>query len=138
MVSQGDIIWLDFNPQSGHEQGGRRPGLVVSKNNFNHGSNVHMVCPISKELLYFDQPNQSNVHMVCPISRADKGYLYHIRLDGRTSTIGVIMCDQAKSMDIRSRRHAYIERLPADILSEVLHLIKDIFEMDPPSPPPAA
>jgi len=47
MVKQGDIIWLDFNPQTGHEQSGRRPALVVSNESFNRFSKMAIVCPIT-------------------------------------------------------------------------------------------
>ena len=47
MVKQGDIIWLDFNPQTGHEQSGRRPAVVVSNESFNRFSKMAIVCPIT-------------------------------------------------------------------------------------------
>jgi len=47
MVKQGDIIWLDFNPQTGHEQNGRRPAVVVSNESFNRFSKMAIVCPIT-------------------------------------------------------------------------------------------
>jgi mRNA interferase MazF len=109
MVNQGDIIWLDFDPQSGHEQGGRRPALVVSNEEFNR---------ISDEA------------MVCPITRRDKGYPFQVRLDARTVTGGVIKCDQLKTLDLHSRNYTFVERLPDDILSEVLDLVRGFLEKD--------
>ena len=47
IFEQGDIVYLDFDPQSGHEQKGRRPALVVSNNLFNRVSSLTMVCPIT-------------------------------------------------------------------------------------------
>jgi mRNA interferase MazF len=47
MVKQGHIIWLDFDPQTGHEQKGRRPALVISNETFNNFSNLAVVCPIT-------------------------------------------------------------------------------------------
>ncbi len=47
VFEQGDIVYLDFDPQSGHEQKGRRPALVVSNNLFNRVSSLTMVCPIT-------------------------------------------------------------------------------------------
>jgi mRNA interferase MazF len=105
MVNQGDIIWLDFDPVVGHEQGGRRPGLVVSESYFHQ---------ITKKVI------------VCPITRTNKGLPYHIHLDGRTATIGIIMCDHIRSMDIYSRRYEFIERIPDDILFEVIDTIVGI------------
>jgi hypothetical protein len=74
MVKQGDIIWLDFDPQAGHEQRGRRPALIVSNQSFN---------------------NFSKLAIVCPITSRDKDHPFHIKLDDRTKTSGVILCDQA-------------------------------------------
>ena len=48
VFEQGDIVYLDFDPQAGHEQRGRRPALVVSNNTFNRFSSLTMVCPITQ------------------------------------------------------------------------------------------
>ena len=63
IFEQGDIIYMDFDPQAGHEQKGRRPALVVSNNLFNRVSSLTMVCPIThrpkKSFSYpLGQPNQ--------------------------------------------------------------------------------
>ena len=65
VFEQGDIVYLDFDPQAGHEQRGRRPALVVSNNLFNR---------------------VSSLTMVCPITHTDKGHPFHIRLDDTTKT----------------------------------------------------
>jgi mRNA interferase MazF len=57
--------------------------------------------------------------MVCPITITDKGFPAHIQLDGRTKTTGVILCDQAKILDMKARKAEYIEPLPKDLLEEV-------------------
>ena len=61
---QGDIIFLDFNPQIGHEQKGRHPALVVSNEQFNIRTNLVMVCPITNSI---------------------SGFPMHIKLDSRTN-----------------------------------------------------
>ena len=78
VFEQGDIVYLDFDPQAGHEQRGRRPALVVSNNTFNRFSSLTMVCPIT---------------------HTDRNHPLHIRLDERTRTDGVIMCDQVRMLD---------------------------------------
>lgn len=70
IFEQGDIIYMDFDPQSGHEQKGRRLALVVSNNLFNR---------------------ISSLTMVCPITHTDRGHPLHVRLDSRTKTDGVIL-----------------------------------------------
>ena len=83
IFEQGDIVYLDFDPQSGHEQNGRRPALVISNNLFNR---------------------VSSLTMVCPITHTDRGHPFHLRLDERTRTDGVILCDQARML--REKRMA--------------------------------
>lgn len=108
IFEQGDIIFLDFNPQAGHEQSGRRPAVVVSNNVFNKFSKLIMVCPITN----------TNKHL--PL---------HVELDARTNTTGVILCDQAKMLDIGKRNAQFVEKLPNDILEEVVDLIYSFIEI---------
>ena len=107
VFEQGDIVYLDFDPQSGHEQKGRRPALVVSNNLFNR---------------------VSSLTMVCPITHTDRGHPFHLRLDGRTKTSGVVMCDQARTLDLASRRASLEEKAPADIVAEAVDLIISFVE----------
>lgn len=102
VFEQGDIVYLDFDPQAGHEQKGRRPALVVSNDLFNR---------------------VSSLTMVCPVTHTDRGHPFHIRLDGRTKTDGVILCDQARMLDLNSRRASFEEKAPADIVAEAVDLI---------------
>ncbi|MDR1966109.1 MAG: type II toxin-antitoxin system PemK/MazF family toxin [Synergistaceae bacterium] len=102
MVSQGDIIKLDFNPQSGHEQAGYRPALVVSNDFFN---------------------SKTNLAIVCPITNTINSFPLHVQLDGRTQTTGAIMCEQVKSLDIKQRNCRFIEKLPKDILDRVINIV---------------
>ena len=99
---QGDIILLEFDPQTGHEQKGRRPAIVVSNRSFNQFTKIAVVCPIT------------NTNRQFPL---------HVPLDQRTKTSGVIMCEQAKSLDIVARKASFIEKAPLDILQEVTYLI---------------
>lgn len=99
---QGDLVTLDFDPQSGHEQKGRRPALVVSKDAFNKGTGL-AIC--------------------CPITNTDRKVPFHVRLTGRTSLTGFVMCEQVKSLDYRSRRMKLIERAAQDVLEDVLAIL---------------
>jgi len=107
-AKQGDIIWLDLDPQAGHEQKGRRPAIVASNNSFNYYSKT--------------------AAMVCPITNTDRGIPIQLKLDGRTKTSGVIMCDQAKTLDLQKRNAEYIEHVPNDIISEVIDIIYGFLE----------
>ncbi|GHV57058.1 mRNA-degrading endonuclease [Spirochaetia bacterium] len=109
MVKQGDIIWLDFYPQAGHEQRGRRPALIVSNESFN---------------------NFSKLAIVCPITNRDKDHPFHIKLDNRTKTTGVILCDQVRTLDINARNFEYIEHVTDDILFDVLDIVNGFIEIE--------
>ena len=102
MVKQGDIIWLEFDPQTGREQKGIRPALVISNNLLN---------------------GLSNSAMVCPITNTDREFPFRVALDWRTKTKGFIQCDQAKILDVSSRNARFIEKTPKDILSKSLNFI---------------
>ncbi|MEN6391849.1 MAG: type II toxin-antitoxin system PemK/MazF family toxin [Syntrophomonas sp.] len=104
---QGDIIILEFDPQTGHEQKGKRPALVISTYTFN---------------------DFTGIAMVCPITRTNRNFPLHVSLDDRTATTGVIMCEQAKSLDIKVRNAVYKEKAPVDILEEVLDIMLGFFE----------
>lgn len=108
-AKQGDIIWLSLVPQAGHEQAGRRPALVVSRNDFNGFT--------------------KKTAMVCPITNTDRGFPLHVRLDSRCITTGVVMCDQSKVLDLEARQAAFIERAPEDVTAEAVDIIIAMIEM---------
>jgi len=97
---RGDIIWLEFDSQKGHEQKGRRPGIVLSKKEYNQKSNLAIICPITSKI---------------------KDYPFEVRI---SSTIqGVILSDQIRSLDWKSRDAAFIEKTSEEILKEILENI---------------
>lgn len=100
---QGDIIVMDFNPQSGHEQNGRRPAIILSNNIFNQ---------------------HSSQAFVCPITNTNKKHPFHVKLDERTQTTGVILCDQVKMLDIRARNAKFKEKCPEDIWIEAKEIVQ--------------
>ena len=108
MVNQGDIVYLDFNPGAGHEQKGRRPALVISNRYFNRFSSLNMVCPITS---------------------VDKSHPFHVRLDDSTKTQGVILCDQARILDLEARNVTFIEKASQNITASVIDVIIGIIEI---------
>ncbi len=104
---QGDIIHLDFDPQAGHEQKGRRPALVVSNAFYNR---------------------RSEMIMVSPITNTDKNHPFHVRLDAATHTTGVVLCDQVRSLDIYARNAEYRESVSEETLHEAIDLICSFLE----------
>ena len=104
---QGDIIVIDFDPQAGHEQRGRRPCLVVSNEQY------HV---------------RTKLAMVCPITNTTSGFPMHILLDERTKTTGEIMCEQVKCLDINARNPSCKESVAEDLLNEVIDMICSFVE----------
>lgn len=107
VFEQGDIVYLDVDPQAGHEQRGKRPAIVVSNHTFNK----------------FTQ-----LALVCPITNTNRGFPLHVSLDNRTQTSGVIMCEQVKTLDIVARNALFFERVPQDILDEVVDIVVSFIE----------
>ncbi len=102
MVKQGDIIKVNFNPQKGHEQAGFRPALVVSNNIFNE---------------------KTDLAILCPISNTNNKFPLHVPLDDRTKTTGVILCEHVRTLDLEARDYKYMEKIPKDILKEIMNII---------------
>lgn len=99
MPQKGDIIRLSFDPQTGHEQSGWRPGLVISNKTFNEATGF---C------------------VVCPITNTSRGYPFHVPVTDTPKISGVIMVDQVKSLDYIHRKASLIAKVHPAILEEVM------------------
>lgn len=95
---RGDIVWLDFNPQAGHEQKGRRPALTVSHREYN---------------------GKVGLGLFCPIARNIKGYPFEVAVTGKTIS-GCVLADQVKSLDWTVRDVEYVEKLDDEKLDDVI------------------
>ena len=102
---QGELVSLDFDPQSGHEQRGKRPALVLSKEAFNE---------------------RTGMAICCPITNTDRKISLHIQVTDRCSLTGFVMCDQVKSLDFRARRMKCIECAPRELVDDVLAILDAI------------
>ncbi|MDO5378359.1 MAG: type II toxin-antitoxin system PemK/MazF family toxin [Clostridia bacterium] len=100
---QGDLVMMNFSPQAGHEQAGRRPALVISNASFHRYTRMAIVCPITSQI---------------------KDYPMHVKLDARTKTTGEILCEHVKSLDLSARKATFVEALPNDLLQEVLERVR--------------
>ena len=98
---------MDFNPQLGHEQSGRRPAIVVSNDIYN---------------------KYCNLTYVCPITSTDNKHPFHVILDNRSKTHGSILCEQLKALDLTKRNAEFEEIVPSDIIEDVLDMIKSFIE----------
>lgn len=92
----GDIVWLQFDPQAGHEQAGHRPALVLSPAAYNGKTGLMQCCPMTTQI---------------------KGYPFEVRIAGDTDS--AVLADQVKSLDWRARRAKLKGRISAAELAEV-------------------
>ncbi len=102
---RGDMVWLTFNPQAGHEQAGRRPAVVLSPAAYN---------------------GKVGLALVCPVTNQQKGYPFEVMVPPNAGITGVILADQLKSLDWRVRQAELIGKLPEHTLSEVFAKLKTL------------
>lgn len=102
---RGDIVWIDFNPQAGHEQAGRRPELILSPKNYN---------------------SKVGLAILCPITSKRKGYPFEVQIPKGLSISGVILSDQAKSMDWKNRNTEFICKLDNHSVEQVLQKLNTL------------
>jgi mRNA interferase MazF len=96
---RGDVVWLQFDPQAGHEQAGTRPALVLSPRLYNRKAGLGLFCPITSKA---------------------KGYPFEVSLPSDLPVHGVVLSDQVKSFDWRVRRARYACALNPLTLDEVI------------------
>jgi len=105
----GDVVWLEFDPQAGHEQAGTRPALVLSPATYNAKTSM-MVC--------------------CPITNQVKNYPFEVVIRGNSSVTGAILSDQVKNLDWRARHARHKGRVSAEELAETLGKIRALSGMN--------
>ena len=101
----GDLVWLDFDPQAGHEQAGRRPALVLSSKRFNLRATLAFICPITSKI---------------------KGYASEVPLPPGLPVCGVVLCSHMRSLDWQARNPVLIGKAPDDVLLEVREIVGSI------------
>jgi len=92
----GDVVWLEFSPQAGHEQAGHRPALVLSPASYNSKIGMMICCPMTTQI---------------------KGYPFEVVISKAPPS--AILSDQVKSLDWRARRTKRKASVEAEILDEV-------------------
>jgi len=105
MVTQGDIISVNFSPTKGREQQGERPALVVSNTKYNQKSGFVLACPITNTTRLLN---------------------IRVPLDNRTKTQGDILCEQIRIIDLQERSYSVIEAAPKDIVQGVYKIINTL------------
>ena len=98
MPDAGDLVWLTFDPQAGHEQRGRRPALILSPRVYNAKARLAIACPITSHV---------------------KGYPFEVPLPGGSPITGVVLADHVKNLDWQARRVVFESKAPADVTTDV-------------------
>jgi mRNA interferase MazF len=96
--SRGEIVWLHFEPQAGHEQSGRRPVVIISPREYNL---------------------KVGLCLCCPVTSTAKGYPFEVQLPAGMKAQGVVLCDQLKSLDWKARHARIIGTLPGRSVKEI-------------------
>lgn len=103
-----DVIWLNFSPQVGREQAGRRPALTLTPAKYNRIAGLGIFCPFTNQV---------------------KGYPFEVLIPGGLPVTGVILADQARNLDWRLRKAEYICKLPKTAAKEVLEKLTILLEI---------
>lgn len=98
---RGDIVWLNFTPQAGHEQKGKRPAIILSPKEYNKKTGLAVCCPIT-----------SNI----------KGYPFEVIVNGKKID-GAVLSDHLKNLDWKAMDIKYIEKARTEVLNEVIEKI---------------
>lgn len=96
---RGHVVWLDFDPQAGHEQAKRRPAIILSPASYNGVTSLALCCPVTSQV---------------------KGYPFEVAMPPGGKAQGVALADQVRSLDWRARNAAYLDALPADAVAQIL------------------
>lgn len=105
---RGDLVWLDFDPQAGREQAGRRPALVLSPRAY------HQRAPYA---------------VVCPITTRVKSYPFEVVLPAGLPIAGAVLADQVKSIDRHARRIEVAGRAPEEVVRDVGEKIRALLQL---------
>jgi mRNA interferase MazF len=103
----GDLVWIDFTPQAGREQAGRRPAVVLSPRSYNERAGLAVMCLITSQ---------------------SKGYPFEVALAVGGRVRGMILSDHMKSLDWRERKAEKAGRLSPSILREVLERVSSLLQ----------
>ena len=103
--ARGEIVWITMDPMAGHEQSGRRPALVLSPSAYNGKVGLAILCPITSRV---------------------KGYPFEVRVPEGLPVEGVVLADQAKSLDWRARGSEYLCAVPQETTLAVLKRLETL------------
>ena len=102
---RGDIVWLQFNPQAGHEQAGHRPALVLSPASYNRRSGLMLCCPMTSQM---------------------KGYPFEVLIVSDADRDSVVLADQVKSLDWKVRKAVKKGTASIEVIAETLSKLQSL------------
>src|SRR5512138_2748963 len=105
---RGDLIWISFDPQAGHEQAGHRPAVVLSPKAYNGKVGLALLCPITSQA---------------------KGYPYEVVIPPGLAISGVVLSDQVKNLDWQVRQSKFIAKLPDQVIAEILQKLATLLSV---------
>jgi mRNA interferase MazF len=106
---RGDLVWIDMNPQAGHEQAGRRPAVVLSPIAYNSKVGLALFCPITSQI---------------------KGYPFEVNIPEGFKVRGTILSDQVKSLDWKVRNAELFDKLPESVFLEILKKLTTLLHIN--------
>ena len=109
----GDLVWIMFNPQAGHEQAGHRPALVLSPKAYNGKVGLAILCPITSQI---------------------KGYPFEVLIPEGLKISGAILSDQVKSLDWKARQAEFVGKLPSLVFNEVVQKLSALIRQQIQNP----
>jgi mRNA interferase MazF len=104
----GDLVWLTFDPQAGHEQRGRRPALILSPRAYNAKTKLALACPVTSQV---------------------KGYPFEVSLPAGGTIRGAVLADHVKNLDWEARRVRFETKAPAEVVVDVRERLRALLDL---------
>lgn len=106
---RGDAVWINLNPQAGHEQAGRRPAVVLSPSSYNGKVGLAIFCPITHQI---------------------KGYPFEVMIPSGLKVTGAILSDQVKSLDWKARNTELCDKIPESVILEIFKKLTTLLHFE--------
>lgn len=106
---RGDAVWINMNPQAGHEQAGRRPAIVLSPISYNRKVGLALFCPVTNQV---------------------KGYPFEVNIPSGLKITGAVLSDQVKSLDWKIRNIEFYDKIPDTVMLEILKKLGVLLRFD--------
>ena len=106
---RGDVVWINMNPNVGHEQAGRRPAVVLSPSAYNGKVGLALLCPVTNQI---------------------KGYPFEVVIPEGIDVSGAILSDQVKSLDWEGRDAEFFVKIPETVFFEVIKKLNVLLHID--------